>query len=140
MNAAGYSGSPLEKKLGIKEGAVIRLINQPVYYKELFISLPDSLTITDNRTIKKDMIHYFVKEKEKLIIDIHDLKKELKENGMLWISWPKKTSKISHSINENDIRTIGIQNGLVDIKVCAIDEDWSGLKFVIPLKNRKRSK
>ncbi|HEU0063995.1 MAG TPA: hypothetical protein VFQ58_03155 [Flavisolibacter sp.] len=140
MNAAGYSGTPLEKKLGIKEGAVIRLINQPAYYKDLFSSLPEALTITDDRTIKKDIIHYFIKDKEKFIIDIYDLKKELKENGMLWISWLKKSSKIPHNINENDIRTIGIQSGFVDIKVCAIDEDWSALKFVIPLKNRKSSK
>ena len=140
MNAAGYSGTPLEKKLGIKEGAVIRLINQPAYYKDLFSSLPEALTITDDRTIKKDIIHYFVREREKLSIDIYDLKTELKENGMLWISWPKKSSKILHDISENDIRSICIQNGLVDIKVCAIDADWSALKFVIPLKNRKSSK
>ena|SRR5436305_785893 len=140
MNTAGYSGTPLEKKLGIKEGAVIRLINQPAYYKDLFNTLPADLTITDDTTIKKDMIHYFVKDKKKFIIDMYDLKTELKENGMLWISWPKKSSKILHDINENDIRSIGIQNGLVDIKVCAIDADWSALKFVIPLKNRKSSK
>ena len=140
MNAAGYSGTPLEKKLGIKEGAVIRLINQPAYYKDLFSSLPKALTTTDDRTIKKDIIHYFVKDKEKFIIDIYDLKTELKENGMIWISWPKKSSKIQHDINENDIRTIGIQSGLVDIKVCAVDADWSALKFVIPLRNRKSSK
>jgi hypothetical protein len=139
MNTAGYSGTPLEKKLGIKEGAVIMLINQPEYYKELFISLPEDLIITNDRTIKKDIIHYFVKEKAKFIIDIYDLKSEMKQNGMLWISWPKKSSNILHDINENVIRDIGIQNGLVDVKVCAIDADWSALKFVIPLKNRKSS-
>ena len=140
MNTAGYSGTPLEKKLGIKDGAVIRLINEPSYYKDLFSSLPEALTITDDKTIKKDMIHYFVKDKKKFIVDMYDLKTELKENGMLWISWPKKSSKIEHDMNENDIRIIGIQIGLVDIKVCAVDADWSALKFVIPLKNRKSSK
>jgi hypothetical protein len=137
MKSTGYSGTPLEKKLGFKTGFKVKLVDVPDHYMELFAEFPDDVEITDNARIEKDLIHLFVKEKSRLIRYVYPLKKELKQNGMMWISWPKKTSRVKTDIVEDDIRSVAIQNGLVDIKVCAIDETWSALKLVIPIKERK---
>ncbi len=137
MKPAGYSGTPLAKKLGIKPGFKIRLVNQPDYYFELFIDLPADLTMLKDGKGRKDFIHYFATRAERLNSDIGQLRKEIEENGMIWISWYKKSSKIVTDVDEDVIRHIALKNGLVDVKVCAIDEKWSGLKLVIPVKDRK---
>ncbi len=138
MKSAGYSGTPLSKKLGIKPKFKIRLFNQPEYYYDLFSDLPQGIIqITDKRS-KKDLIHYFALSKAQLGKDIKQLRQEIEENGMIWISWPKKSAKVETDLNENIIRDIALNNGLVDVKVCAIDEVWSGLKLVIPLKDRNK--
>lgn len=136
MKPTGYSGTPLAKKLGIKEGFKIRLVNHPEYYFNLFTDLPDDIEITTDKKITKDFIHYFAVKSSALAKDIFSLRKEIFPSGMLWISWPKKTSKVTTDINENLIREIALSNGLVDIKVCAVDETWSGLKLVVPVKER----
>jgi hypothetical protein len=137
MKTAGYSGTSLTKKLGIKNGYKIKIVNEPEGYFKLFNDLPIDLEIlTDNKT-KKDFIHYFVGNVIQLEKEIKLLSKEIEQNGALWISWPKKTSKIETDLNGNIVREIGLKNGLVDIKVCAVNEIWSGLKFVIPIKDRK---
>ena len=137
MKTAGYSGTSLTKKLGIKNGYKIKIVNEPEGYFKLFNDLPIDLEIlTDNKT-KKDFIHYFVGNVLQLEKEIKLLSKEIEQNGALWISWPKKTSKIETDLNGNIVREIGLKNGLVDIKVCAVNEIWSGLKFVIPIKDRK---
>lgn len=138
MPAAGYSGTPLAKKLGIKEGLTIRLVNQPEYYFDLFTDFPQNVSILAGEKKKKNFIHYFVKEAKQLKKDIISLKNEIEQNGMIWISWPKKSSKVATDITEDIIRKLALENGLVDIKVCAVDEIWSGLKLVIPVKDRKR--
>lgn len=136
MKTSGYSETPLAKKLGIKENFKIKLINQPDYYLDLFIDLSSNFNqISDNKT-RKDFIHYFTKEKAELIKDLPKLKKEIEQNGMIWVSWPKKASKIKTDITEDVIREAAFKNGLVDVKVCAIDAIWSGLKLVIRLKDR----
>lgn len=132
---SGYSGTPLAKKLGIKEGFRISLFNQPEYYFNLFTDFPLEVKIINKS--KVDFIHYFVKEEKQLLKDITKLKSRIEQNGMIWISWPKKSSKVKTDITEDVIRNIALKNGLVDIKVCAIDETWSGLKLVIPVKDRK---
>jgi hypothetical protein len=137
MPATGYSGTPLAKKLGIKEGFAIRLVNQPEYYFTLFTDLPQTISILADKKKKKNFIHYFVKEAKQLTKDIRDLKNEIETNGMIWISWPKKSSKVITDVTEDVIRKLALANGLVDIKVCAVDETWSGLKLVIPVKDRK---
>ena len=138
MKSAGYSGTPLSKKFGIKPKFKIRLFNQPEYYYDLFSDLPQGIIqITDKRS-KKDLIHYFALSKAQLGKDIKQLRQEIEENGMIWISWPKKSAKVETDLNENIIRDIALNNGLVDVKVCAIDEVWSGLKLVIPLKDRNK--
>ena len=139
MPLDGYSGTPLSKKLGLKDGFTISVLNQPDYYFDLFVDLPE-IQITKDKKLKKDFIHYFVTKEKILLKDIKDLKEQIVKNGMIWISWPKKSSKVETDITEDVIRNIALKNGLVDIKVCAVDEVWSGLKLVIPVKERVNSK
>ena len=135
MQPSGYSGTPLSKKLGIKEGFIVSVFNQPDYYFDLFADLPQ-IKITKDKKIKKDLIHYFVTMEKEIVKNINDLKEQIVQSGMIWISWPKKSSKVETDITEDVIRNIALKNGLVDVKVCAVDEVWSGLKLVIPVKNR----
>jgi hypothetical protein len=137
---AGYSGTPLEKKLGIKEGFKIRIVNQPAYYFELFTEMPENIFILTNKRIKKNLIHYFTKSAKDLHKDIVFMRNEIELDGMIWISWPKKSSKVTTDITEDIVRSLALANGLIDIKVCAVDEIWSGLKLVIPVKDRKASR
>uniref|UniRef100_UPI004047BF7C DUF3052 family protein n=1 Tax=Roseivirga sp. TaxID=1964215 RepID=UPI004047BF7C len=140
MKTAGYSKTPLARKLGIKEGSTIKLVNQPENYFELFENFPENLIFESRKKIKKDLIHYFTKNSSELMDNIVSLRNEIKENGVIWISWPKKASKVPTDITEDTVRGLALKNGLVDIKVCAVDEIWSGLKLVIPVKDRKASR
>ena len=128
---SGYSGTPLIKKLGIKPGFSILALNAPKNYYDLLGSLPPEVQIADSDETDIDFIHDF----ETLLPHLQDalpsLRKKLKINGMLWLSWPKGTSKISTNLNRDIIRELVLQTDLVDVKVCAVDENWSGLKFVI---------
>lgn len=137
MPPTGYSGTPLAKKLGIKPGFTIRLVNQPDHYFQLFANLPEQVTIVAEKKSKKQFIHYFTKQACELAKDMALLKNEIQPDGMIWISWPKKASKVPTDISEDLIRKLALENGLVDIKVCAVDEVWSGLKLVIPVKDRQ---
>jgi hypothetical protein len=136
IQPAGYSGTPLAKKLGIKQGFKMMLINAPDYYFNLFTDLPGDLHVNDDKISPKDLIHFFTKQKDEYISLLPKLKDQIKSNGIIWVSWPKKASKIVTDITEDIIRNYAIQTGLVDIKVCAVDEIWSGLKLVIPVKDR----
>jgi len=133
---AGYSGTPLAKKLGIKEGYKISVINAPKDYLSFFADLPEDLEWVKGQKVKKNFIHFFTDNRRQLEADIAVLKNEIEANGMIWISWPKKASKVPTDLDGNKVRAIGLENGLVDIKVCAVTEIWSGLKFVIPVKDR----
>ncbi|MEO6732200.1 MAG: hypothetical protein ABIN01_13365 [Ferruginibacter sp.] len=130
----GYSGTPLAKKLGIKAGYRIRVINAPEYYFSLFEDMPANVN-TEQRS-GLNLVHYFSTGAKALQKDLPKLKKEIEESGMIWISWPKKASGVATDITEDTIRLIALSNELVDVKVCAIDEIWSGLKLVIPVKFR----
>lgn len=137
MQQSGYSGTPLSKKLGIKEGNTVLLVGKPNHYFDLFIDLPEVQLVKDPKKIAVDFIHLFCVsigdfEKQSL-----ELKPFLKLNGTFWVSWPKKTSEIPSDLSGNLIREYLLANGLVDVKVCAVDNDWSGLKFVYRLKDRK---
>jgi len=134
--AAGYSGTPLAKKLGIKAGFAIRLINAPDYYFDLFTDLPKNVTVMADEASQKDFIHFFTKDESEYTRTLPHLKSEIKRDGMIWVSWPKKSSKVVTDITEDTIRNYALQTGLVDIKVCAVDAIWSGLKLVIPVKDR----
>ncbi|MGF7073190.1 DUF3052 domain-containing protein [Mucilaginibacter sp. R-33] len=134
---AGYSGTPLEKKLGIKAGAKLMLINAPAYYLDLFTDMPPDVYFADEGSFENDIIHLFSKRVDEYRAKLPELMNQIKQDGMIWISWPKKASKVVTDITEDLIRNFALQIGLVDIKVCAVDEIWSGLKLVIPVKDRK---
>ena len=128
---------PLAKKLGIKNLSTIRIMNGPEYYFTLFSDLPENLKEVVRGREKVDLLHYFTMNRGYLVKDIKKIKSAVKKDGAIWISWPKKSSGIFTDINENTIREVALKNGLVDVKVCAIDEIWSALKLVVPVKERK---
>ena len=135
---AGYSATPLAKKLGIKEGFSIALHNAPEYYWDLFTDLPGNLDICNGLgEDKQDFIHIFCTDLEELVSVASPYKEMLKMDGILWVSWPKGTSKIQTDLKREPVRDHLLSLGLVDTKVAAIDEDWSGLKFVYRLRDRK---
>jgi hypothetical protein len=134
---AGYSGTSLVKKLGIKEGFEIGLIGAPPGYKSLLTGLPDKVKWRAKiNGHALDMIHLFVINKETFINALTLSKNAIKKSGTIWVSWPKGTSGMPTDLNENIIRAIALDIGLVDVKVCAIDSVWSGLKLVYRLKDR----
>jgi hypothetical protein len=134
---AGYSETQLAKKLGIKSNSVVALINPPGHYMELFSDMPADARFIDNDATRKDLIHFFTKSLDEYKQMLPTLMKQILPDGMIWVSWPKKASKVVTDITEDLIRNYAISIGLVDIKVCAVDEVWSGLKLVIPVKDRK---
>src|ERR1041385_4907691 len=134
---AGYSGTPLPKKLGIKENFRVALWEMPVDVRtELKEALAGCKVVRDSPL---DFAMVFVKTQAELKSQFSKLTKQLAPTGMLWVSWPKKSSGAMTDINENDVRRIGLDAGLVDVKVCAVNEVWSGLKFVIRVKDRKKN-
>jgi hypothetical protein len=140
MRSAGYSGTPLIKKLGLKPGQRACFLNAPEDLPKTLGALPMGIQLIQRlpKTRSLDFIHFFTKERNKLEKSFPQLKAALNWDGILWISWPKGSSKVATDINENIVREIGLDVGLVDVKVAAVDEVWSGLKFVHRVKNRPR--
>ncbi|MFY0599622.1 MAG: DUF3052 domain-containing protein [Cyclobacteriaceae bacterium] len=136
MKTAGYSGTPLVKKLGIKDDYNCLIFNAPDHYFDLLFGLPETATFTEKAEGSFHFIHAFFTHEVDLLENWEKLKSLLNIDGTFWISWPKGSSKLEKDINENDIRRIGLQGGLVDVKVCAVDNDWSGLKFMYRKKDR----
>ena len=133
---AGYSGTPLSKKLGVQKHFRVCLVAMP---SEVEAELKDVLAgcrVTKAGQESCDFAMIFVKTEADLKKNISRLSMRLAPAGMLWVSWPKKASGVSTDLREDDVRRIGLAVGLVDIKVCAVNEVWSGLKFVIPVKDR----
>jgi hypothetical protein len=130
----GYSGTPLPKKLGIKEGFQIALVDLPPDVKAELKSALTSCQIAKGGPLDFAMI--FTKSAGDLEKQFSQFAKQLAPSGMLWVSWPKKTSGVVTDLNEHEVRRIGLEAGLVDVKVCAVSEIWSGLKFVIRVKDR----
>jgi hypothetical protein len=133
---AGYSGTPLIKKIGIKPGDRVILRNHPPTFLKDLGKTPEGVTQSDRLSGQAAVIIYFTSRLAELKRDFSLLSKTLVPDGMLWIAWPKKASGQPTDLNENIIREVGLDAGFVDIKVCAIDDVWSGLKFVIRLKDR----
>ena len=134
---AGYSETPLIKKLGIKPGHRLIILNEPSAYWKWISPLPEGAVVPGKPSPQSiDFIHLFVKEKKTYEKEVLRLKRFMNPVGMIWISWPKKSSKVPSDLDENIIRNYALKNGLVDVKVCAVDEIWSGLKLVIPVKDR----
>jgi len=138
MATAGYSKTPLFKKLGIKEGFLIQVYNTPKKYLDFFHEFPEGVEIANSDQEKEsvDFIHIFATTEVALSEAFSLARPTLKKNGILWISWPKKSSKIPSEIDKNFVRNYGLENGLVDVKVAAVDNDWSGHKFVYRVKDR----
>ena len=134
---AGYSKRTLPEKLGIKEGARIALVGAPDGYAATLGALPPRVTLATRTAASLDLIQCFVTRRADLERRIGGLKRRLRPAGALWVSWPKGSSGVATDLNENVVREIALQNGLVDVKVCAVDEVWSGLKLVVRLKDRK---
>ena len=133
---AGYSGKPLVVKLGLKPRSTAIFLNAPENLPTLLGELPDGVVIAKKLAGPIDFIHFFTTSRAELEEELPALKAALDKNGMLWISWPKAISKISTDLNDNSVREIGLTSGLVDVKVCAVDEIWSGLKFVYRVADR----
>ena len=134
---AGYSKTPTWKKLGILDGMRVIHLHSPENYLDLLGKLPRGVTLETRLSSSAALIHYFTKERASLSRDFPKLKKALGPAGALWISWPKAASNVPTDLNDNVVREIGLRNGLVDVKVAAIEEVWSGLKFVYRLKDRE---
>jgi hypothetical protein len=136
----GYSGTPLAKKLGIKDGFRASLLHVP---DDVRSELRDAFAKCRIQALKSsalDFIFLFAKSRAGMELELAASAEALAPAGMLWICWPKKTSGVATDITENIVRQSGLDAGMVDIKVCAVTEVWSGLKFVIPVKNRPKAR
>jgi hypothetical protein len=130
MNA-GYSGTPLAKKLGYKAGDNACAIGAPANYRKLLAPLPEGVTFGARITKTCNLVHVFTASRTELAKSLATCRKTLAPDAAIWVSWPKKASKVATDITEDTIREIALPMGLVDIKVCAVDETWSGLKLVL---------
>jgi hypothetical protein len=130
----GYSGTPLIDKLGIKAGAKLKFVSAPKDFDALLGTLPDNSRFATSGSL--DFAMLFATARSDLVKGFSRLRDRLEPNGMLWVAWPKKTSGVATDLTEGVVRTFGLESGLVDVKVCAIDDTWSGLKFVRRLKDR----
>jgi hypothetical protein len=128
---AGYSGTALAKKLGIKAGSTVHAIDAPANYRRLLEPLPESVSFTSRADDSTDLVHLFSTRSAELSKTLVKLRKTLSPNSSVWVSWPKKASKVPTDITEDTIRTLALPLGYVDIKVCAVTEVWSGLKLVV---------
>ena len=134
---AGYSGKPLFEKLGLKRGQRAFVWNAPENYHVELKPLRSSIDLKSRLKGPLDFIHFFTTNKKELEQRLPQLKQELDYGGCVWISWPKKNSGAATDLTEDVIRSIAIASGLVDVKVCAVDDTWSGLKLVYRSKDRK---
>lgn len=130
-NAAGYSGTPLAKKLGIRAGFRLKTKNAPADYSALIAPLPDSVTVSSRLRGDVDLWHLFTVSRTELERVLALALQQIRRDGMIWVSWPKKASRVPTDVTEDVIREVCLPMGLVDVKVCAVDATWSGLKLVI---------
>jgi len=135
---AGYSGTPLAKKLGIKEGFLVGLANSPKGFVKELNDLPADVKLLTEKLPKSiDLILLFVDSERNLIKYFPSMMRKIPSNGTLWVAWPKKSSGIETDLSFDKVQKFGLAEGLVDVKICAVNEIWSGLKFVYRLKDRK---
>ena len=134
---AGYSGKPLTQKLGIQPGFCIFVDGAPAAYRDIVGKLPAGVTVAARLQAPLDMVHVFARQAAGLAGRLRGCRAAIAPDGMIWVSWPKKSSGVATDLSDVVVRATALPLGLVDIKVCAIDEIWSGLKFVIPKVQRK---
>jgi hypothetical protein len=133
---AGYSGKPLAAKLGFKPGDRACYVNQPENFDELLGELPEGVMVQANLEGPLNLIVCFTTQRRVLEQRLKALRRAMATDGMLWVAWPKKAAKVETDMTEDVVRDVALPTGLVDTKVCAIDETWSGLKLVIRKENR----
>jgi hypothetical protein len=131
MASAGYSGTPLAKKLGIKSGTRIHLVDAPPGLRKLLGPLPDGVTFVPVLSETTALIHVFSTKKAHLAKMLAVIRSRMRPDGVVWVSWPKKAARVPTDITEDVVREVALPLGLVDIKVCAIDDVWSGLKLMV---------
>ena len=129
--AAGYSGTPLPKKLGLKEGGTMVLLNAPFGIERWLVPLPAGARLAAKPGAINDLVVLFCQDTAALKKSLATVSKKLHADGSLWISWPKKSSRLFVDLTEDGIRAIALPTGLVDVKVCAVNDDWSGLKLMV---------
>jgi hypothetical protein len=134
---AGYSGTPLPQKLGIKPGIAVVVLNAPTNYRKLLGKLPADIKFSGQIAVNSTFVHLFTTKRSELEKKLSILRKKIADTGTVWVSWPKKSSGVASDITEDVIRDVALPLGFVDIKVCAVDEIWSGLKLMIRRENRK---
>jgi hypothetical protein len=134
---AGYSGTPLPQKLGIKSGLAVVTINAPTNYRRLLGTIPEGVTFSDRLRPDSNFVHVFIKKRNELKKRLPILREKIADTGTVWVSWPKKSSGVLTDVTEDVVRTVALPLGFVDVKVCAIDETWSGLKLMVRRENRK---
>lgn len=128
---SGYSGTPLSKKLGIKDGSCILLISPPDEFRPLLEPLPPSVSFARQAGPRIDIAHVFVTKREQLDKHLRSLRTKLRPDSAVWVSWPKQASKVPTTVTEDVIREVALPLGFVDIKVCAVDDVWSGLRLAV---------
>ncbi len=136
MATAGYSGTSLPKKLGLAEGASMVMVNAPPGMKAFLVPLPAEAIISRKLAASNKLVILFCKDKEALVKSLPAVSARLDADGSLWISWPKKSSPLFVDLTEDGIRAIALPTGLVDVKVCAVTADWSGLKLMVRKERR----
>lgn len=135
-NERGYSGKPVFQKLGVKPESLVATVDAPEEYATLIQIDPANLNLVSTRKKEIDLIHLFVKKRSRLEERLPKLMKRIKQNGMIWVSWPKKASKVPTDVTEDVVRDVALPMDLVDVKVCAVDATWSALKLVIRKEKR----
>jgi hypothetical protein len=133
---SGYSGTPLARKLGIRAHARLFLQAAPENYPELVAPLPQGVQSVSRIDKRTDLIHLFATRSSALARALGAARRAMREDAVVWVSWPKKASAVATDISENGIRALALPLGLVDVKVCAVDETWSGLKLVLRRSER----
>jgi hypothetical protein len=129
--AAGYSGTSLAKKLGIKAGIEVLVVNGPADYRKLVEPLPEDVRLARRLSAATDLVHVFVTRKAELASLLERYRARLKSDAVVWVSWPKKSARPQAEITDNTVREVALPLGFVDVKVCAVDDTWSGLKLVV---------
>ena len=136
----GYSGTPLVRKLGIQPNEQIVAIGAPQKYEQLLDGVPEGVTISSRLATGARFVHLFVTKRADLEKRLTPLRSKLDDAGVLWVSWPKKASRVTTDVTEDTIREVALPLGYVDVKVCAVDETWSGLKLMMRRENRTTNK
>ena len=137
---AGYSGTPLAAKLGIKTGTALLAVGAPADYRDLLAPVPDGVAFASRLTARIDLIHVFSTSRRKLGAFLGRARRDMRDDAAIWVSWPKKAAAVPTDLTEDVVRELALPLGLVDIKVCAVDATWSALKLVVRREQRRAAR